>query len=618
MKKIALITDGWKRLIVYAWVAGIMNRIHETGEDVAVYQYNCYGNWSSDKKYNTGEYNIFNLPALSEYDGIILDCNNIVDDEKKEELIQKLRESNVPVISLMYEIDGFYYAGIDNKEPVRQLVKHLYEAHDCRKFLFAGGPKENSENQKRVAAFSEQLTKLNIPILEDTIWYGDYDYETGVSYFKNLMKKNTRLPDAIVCANDNIAAGICETAEHYGYRVPDDFLVTGFDNLDKAAYFRPQITTVDMQREKIGEMAAQMLIDIWKGIDINPYQIVKTDCIWSESCGCPNNGRVDYREYIKKSIIYGIAQQKADERLVDLEDSMSECRDFPEIFEKIAKYFGSLDCDGYYLLIDRKLYNVDYDTKFRTDGYCLTDMEVGYALENGTHLTDITSLELWEHMQRQPSGTAYMIVPIHFRENSVGVAILKNGRFLYDNPYFYDIHSIFQRMLENLFKQLQLEKANRRMKELYNRDVLTGLYNRVAYTEMIMPKYKSYCEQGIVCAMEFFDVDHFKEINDTLGHSYGDMILKTIAGILEQNKPEDGYAYRFGGDEFVVFFPNATEEKIQCFRRKVEKELARKEIEVSIGVIVTDPSDIKDLDDYLIMADEEMYRVKTARKAHRK
>ena len=79
MKKIILISDGWRRLVTYAWVAGIMREIRKRDLDIALYQYNSYGNWSKDALHNIGEYNIYNLPDFSEYDGVILDCSNISD-----------------------------------------------------------------------------------------------------------------------------------------------------------------------------------------------------------------------------------------------------------------------------------------------------------------------------------------------------------------------------------------------------------------------------------------------------------------------------------------------------------------------------------------------------------
>lgn len=619
MKKVLLISDGWKRLITYAWVVGIMDAINESDEEIGLFQCNCFGNWSFDEKHNQGEYNMFNLPHLENYDGIIIDCNNIVDEMQKEKLIERLRVSKVPVVSLTYTIDGFYYAGIDNKAPIKELMEHLYHHHGCRSFVFAGGPKDNFENCKREQAFIESLEKFGIPLEDGMILYGDFDYATGERYMEQMMGKGEQapLPDVIVCANDNIAAGICHKAEHFGLRVPDDFLVTGFDNLDKAAFFRPQITTVAHDRAMISKTAMQILFDVWEGKEVSQFRFVPAECIMAESCGCPNNGRVDYRKYVKDQIVYAVEKQKADENLVALEKQLTECENFDDLFQEISEYFAGLECDGFYVIVNKKLYDAGIGTEFPKEGYDLADMVVGYAKEKQGELPKMTVKELWEYAKKNAAGNAYMATPIHFRDQAVGFTVLKNGRFLYDNPYFYDIHTTFVRMLENLFKKICLENMNKQLAHLSNHDPLTGLYNRMAYSEMIVPRFKRYCAEGVPCAMAFFDVDHFKQINDTLGHQYGDMLLKRIAETLEETKPDHGYAYRFGGDEFVVFFPNATEETIATYREMVEGALLEKEIEVSIGVIVTNPAEEKTLDEYLVMADEKMYRIKQERKSGR-
>ena len=263
LKKIALISDGWRRMITYAWVDGIIRRIRELDEDIALYQYNCYGNWSKDALHNTGEYNIYNLPDLSAFDGIILDGSNIVDVRQKEKIVERLQNCGVPVLSLDWYISGFYYVGADNRRPIRELMTHLYEVHGCRRFVFAGGPEDAFGNFERVAAYCECLKKYGMTLDDNPILCGDYDYETGVNYMRKYVHSGSKLPDVFVCANDNIAAGICAEAEQWGYRVPDDFLVTGFDNLDKAAYFRPQITTVFQDREEIGKLCVDVLLRIW-------------------------------------------------------------------------------------------------------------------------------------------------------------------------------------------------------------------------------------------------------------------------------------------------------------------------------------------------------------------
>ena len=134
MRKVALITDGWRRLFTYAWPAGILQRIQETGEDVNLYIFNSTGNWSRDAGYNRAEYNIYNLPELSDFDGIILELNNISSSAVLAEVISNAKRSGRPVVSIANELEDFYYVGIDNYSAMKQVIAHLHEVHDCKKF----------------------------------------------------------------------------------------------------------------------------------------------------------------------------------------------------------------------------------------------------------------------------------------------------------------------------------------------------------------------------------------------------------------------------------------------------------------------------------------------------
>lgn len=607
MKRIALITDGWKRFVTYGWVDGIMKGAKEMGLDISLYQFNTNGNWSHDKKYNRGEYNLYTLPDYSEFDGVVFDGTNMVDQKRLRSIIRELKKYDIPVVSICHAVEGFYYVGLDNRSIIHEIMDHLYYMHDCRSFVFAGGPDYNYENQMRFLGYQDALESYGLELEDDHYMFGDFDFGTGVRYMDEWIEQKKAFPDAFVCANDNIAAGICSAAERHGYCVPKDFLVTGFDNLDKAAYFNPQITTAEHNRGSIGKEALRILNDIWNGKKLDPLQCLDTEIIFGESCGCPNSGRVRYRDYIKWQIEYSVKKEYDDEAVMVLESRMAECNDYRSLFKCFSEYIESLNCDGMYFVVDRKLFDVGLNTAFPTQGYDLANMEVGYAVEHGCELEVRDYKTLCEYMLEHALNTAYMYSPIHFRDQLVGFSILKNPTFLYDNSSFYDIHSMFVTKLENLYKQLKLQY-------LYNRDALTGLYNRVAYNEMIVPKYEEYNKNNISCAMLFFDVDCFKQINDTYGHQYGDEVLKKIAGALQRNKPENGFVYRFGGDEFVVFCTGASQERLDAFVSRVNEELIRDRIRVSHGIIITDPKENKSLEDYLILADKKMYEVKSARK----
>ena len=619
MRKIAFISDGWKRLVTYSWVDGIMSEIRNSDEDICLYQFNANGNWSHDVKHNIGEYNLFKLPDYSEYDGIIFDCTNMTDQEQIQSIIEVLKKQDIPVVSIGYYVDGFYYVGNDNKKLFRELIDHLYLKHNCRDFVFAGGPVYSYENKMRCEAFKQAMEDYNLVVPPDGYLFGDYDFSTGVKYMEEWISADRKLPDAFVCANDNIAAGICSVAEKNGYNVPRDFLVTGFDNLDKAAFFKPQITTVEHNRGNIGMAAAGMLIDIWKGKPVDQFTYTQSECIWAESCGCPNNGRVDYRQYIKERIEYSVKKDGYEEDVMILENRITECASFYSLFEEFSHHIESLGDDGVYIVVDKVLQNPNLESEFVNSDYVRENMYVGYAHEKDKELPQFDSVDdLYKYIEETGANNAYMFSSIHFRDQIVGYTILKNPEFLYDNPSFYDVHSVFMLKLENLFKHKQLENANNEMRKIYNRDTLTGLYNRVAYVEMVVPKFEEYHARNISCAMIFFDADHFKQINDTKGHRFGDFVLTRIAEIINTCKPQDGYAYRYGGDEFVVFFPDATDEKIYGFIAEVEERFKAEEIEVSRGIVRTDPQKNMKLEEYLVMADNEMYKAKKKKKNARK
>lgn len=615
MKKIALISDGWRRMIVYAWVEGIIRRIRQHNEDIALYQYNCYGNWSKDALHNVGEYNIYNLPDLSQFDGVILDGSNISDNTQRTRIVEKLRASGLPVLSLDWYVDGFYYVGADNRRPIRELMEHLYEKHGCRRFVFAGGPEDAFGNLERVAAYCESLRRYELTLEENPILCGDYTYETGVAYMKDYMRDHKPLPDVFVCANDNIAAGICAEAENWGLRVPDDFLVTGFDNLDKAAYFRPQITTVFQERENIGMLCVDVLEKIWHGEKVDERCYIPVSCIYAESCGCPNNGLVNYREHIREQIIGDVKKGEEDELLMELEAQMTRCTEFSQIFGYIVDYFQKLLCGGVYIVVDRRLFSAEEDTVFPTEGYAREHLIVVDGFEDGERIAFDSVEEMDRRLAEHGSRNTYLFTPIHFREQAVGYLVMKNGMFLYENPYYYDIHSTIAKTLEAQFKQKQLENAVKKLQTLYNRDPLTGICNRIAYTDMIGPAYLRYNREGVVCALVFVDADDFKSVNDTYGHEFGDHVLIRIAHVLEEECPEGGYACRYGGDEFIAFFPHATKENADAYMERVQTRLQKEKISISMGVTLTVDGAAESLDGFLSLADQNMYRQKQARKA---
>jgi diguanylate cyclase (GGDEF)-like protein len=149
-------------------------------------------------------------------------------------------------------------------------------------------------------------------------------------------------------------------------------------------------------------------------------------------------------------------------------------------------------------------------------------------------------------------------------------------------------------------------------------DALTGLPNRVAFHNAVQDAIGGdYCRPSCVLLM---DLNRFKDVNDTLGHRYGDLLLKEIAGRLREHLGEDHEVARLGGDEFAVFAQSASPEAslrfgqavAECLHTSFELEEFIVDADASVGISLF-PEDGTDVEVLLQKADVAMYQAKDAR-----
>ncbi|BCJ94903.1 hypothetical protein acsn021_24720 [Anaerocolumna cellulosilytica] len=166
-------------------------------------------------------------------------------------------------------------------------------------------------------------------------------------------------------------------------------------------------------------------------------------------------------------------------------------------------------------------------------------------------------------------------------------------------------------------KYEELKRSKEKVKKLAYSDYLTELPNRVAFTEMLDSVMFTLRNEEVIALMDV-DIDNFKHINDTLGHSYGDELLIDVTHRLKQAIDENDYLARIGGDEFIILTQNLTD--IGEYEAKVKKiqkifdypfVLSMKEyfITVSIGITMA-PKDGKTTQVLIKNADSAMYAAK--------
>jgi diguanylate cyclase (GGDEF)-like protein len=156
-------------------------------------------------------------------------------------------------------------------------------------------------------------------------------------------------------------------------------------------------------------------------------------------------------------------------------------------------------------------------------------------------------------------------------------------------------------------------------------DALTGLLNRRVFMEMLGREIAGMKREGGEGSLLFLDLNHFKEVNDTMGHEAGDRLLKHVAATLASLLRESDTLARLGGDEFLVFCRKAGREQAPAIADKIASRLAASPLEIggsritvttSIG-IATYPGSATGAEDLVSAADQAMYEAKRAGLAYR-
>ena len=165
---------------------------------------------------------------------------------------------------------------------------------------------------------------------------------------------------------------------------------------------------------------------------------------------------------------------------------------------------------------------------------------------------------------------------------------------------------------------LRMIQVNQTVSDLAQKDALTSLANRRAFVERLNEKFAA-CERGgKPIAVLYFDLDHFKDVNDTLGHPIGDALLRQVATRVTSVTRENDVVARFGGDEFAIMQSGANDlTAAGTLAARIGKILAEPyfiegnevHITASIGISHYSP-DIVGPDAMMIQADLALYRAK--------
>lgn len=146
----------------------------------------------------------------------------------------------------------------------------------------------------------------------------------------------------------------------------------------------------------------------------------------------------------------------------------------------------------------------------------------------------------------------------------------------------------------------ELAETQKQLSFAASHDSLSGLFNRGAMEKYLAQCIKNNAEIGMPLSAIMIDLDHFKTINDTYGHSIGDAVIRTLADLMKKHTAGRGYAGRWGGDEFLIILPGSTLETAEMLSIHMKDALLHAHVlpddspvSASFGVTIARPGELE-------------------------
>jgi LacI family transcriptional regulator len=176
---------------------------------------------------------------------------------------------------------------VDNEHAMRSLAEHLSQTHGITRFGFVTGSNESPDSVVRAKSFRKAVEELGGTLDEIDFLEADWTSAGGELAMLNRLQNSEPLAQGYACANDQTAVGVIYALKARGLKVPDDVVVTGFDDITLTRYFNPPLTTIRQSGSILGEVAVDALVAMLDDSkDVKRTIVLPTELVVRGSCGC--------------------------------------------------------------------------------------------------------------------------------------------------------------------------------------------------------------------------------------------------------------------------------------------------------------------------------------------
>lgn len=584
-----------------------------------------------------GESQLYELAKYVNLSAIIVMSETLKNMKIINQIVEIGHNRGIPVFTLDGDAEGAISLNCDYYDGFEDMVRHVVEYHGCRKVNMLAGFKGNQYSDARIDAYKRVLMENGIPFEPERLAYGDFWERPAQKAVEGFLNSGKEF-DAIVCANDSMAMTACSVLSEYGYEVPEDVIVTGFDGTIGAGYHFPVISTCEPDYENAIKFIMDKIGSWGTGkIQDNDRCTVNFKVKRSQSCGCMPKTMYEINTVISSlshsvgdCSWHNIAMSGMITALLDKENIADIVDCIPEFTHLWSSVFR-------FACFKSSLFTNCAVTETYSEMTTILDVSNGTYHETGRKFMIEEFMPGIDTVMAEDNGIDVLFVRQFNSGRNVygyiveGYPVLEERAMQRCNEFaMFITHAvdnvIHNHKLASMNKDLKalnnnLEEAYNKIAGLYLKDYMTGLYNRRGFYEKIGLLAASHKCKDKYLYLFSIDIDRLKYINDNFGHAEGDFAITTVAAAISETSGEDAICARFGGDEFVCAFTAGSSGEYSAaeFYKKLldninnTKGVKDKEYPVgaSIGMCCCHMEDDIDIENMILSADKNMYKDKS-------
>lgn len=207
----------------------------------------------------------------------------IISGEEVESVVYEIDQSEIPCVGVDIELKGTKssYVLTDNHKVSANVIEYLY-LNSIRDIAYIGGLQGALVADVRTEGFMKTMEQFGLPIVDHWIQHGDFHERSGYEAMNRILEKKP-YPKAVFAASDMMALGAMASIREHGLRIGEDVRVIGCDDIEACRYSDPKLSTVKQDKDKLGKLAAYLLMDIIKGNPEPKKVLVDPELIIRES-----------------------------------------------------------------------------------------------------------------------------------------------------------------------------------------------------------------------------------------------------------------------------------------------------------------------------------------------